>query len=272
MQHEHIHHVQIVKNKVRTLEAAKKRIPKRIAKANFGLKYRSLQYICKFSGEPRNQDATRKCHNKSFCFGCPFEIFLELSQDNQSLEVLRFKHIHNHMVTREFYEHLPKQIALPQDLMNEVKEAITLKANIKLCQQKIEASSGKKFILKDIANLRQYSKVSFSGSEIKNIAESVVDILVDHDKNFKEIFFQDLQMQKVYEKFPEILLVDATYKLLELRMPIYLLIAIDGDGQSEIAVLFIFRTVGARWGQGGPGPPQPFYYYFILLLRIMKRN
>ena len=46
-------------------------------------------------------------------------------------------------------------------------------------------------------------------------------------------------MQKVYEKFPEILLVDATYKLLELRMPIYLLIAIDGDGQSEIVALFI---------------------------------
>ena len=130
--------------------------------------------------------------------------------------------------------------------MNEVKEAITLKGNSKLLQQKIEASSGKKFTLKDIANLRQYSKVSFSGSEIKNIAEffhqrqgSVVEILVDQDKNFKGIFFEDLQMQKVYEKFLEILLVDATYKLLELWMPIYLLIAIDGDGQSEIVALFI---------------------------------
>ena len=107
--------------------------------------------------------------------------------------------------------------------MNEVKEAITLKANSKLLQQKIEASSGKKFTLKNIANLHQYLKVSFSGSEIKNIAEflkqrqgSVVEILVDQDKNFKEIFFEDLQMRKVYEKFLEILLVDATYKLLEL--------------------------------------------------------
>ena len=64
-------------------------------------------------------------------------------------------------------------------------------------------------------------------------------ILVDQDKNFKGTFFQDLQMQKVYEKFPEILLVDATYKLQELRMLIYLLTAIDGDGQSEIVALFI---------------------------------
>ena len=99
------------------------------------------------------------------------------------------------MVTRELYEHLPKQRALPQDLMNEVKEAITLKANSKLLQQKIETSLGKKFTVKDNANLRQYSKVSFSGSEIKNIAEflkqcqgSVVEILVDQDKTLKEYF------------------------------------------------------------------------------------
>ena len=243
MQHENLHYVQIVKNKVRTLEAAKKRIPTQTAAANFDLKYQSLQYVCKFSGKPRNQDATRKRHTKSFRCGCPFEIFLDLSQDNQSLEVLRFKDTHNHMVTRELYEHLPKQRALPQDFMNEVKEAITLKANSKLLQQKIEAFSGKNITLKDTANLRQYSKVSFSGSEMKNIAEflkqrqgSIVEILVDQDKNFKGISFQDLQMQKVYEKFPEILLVDATYKLLELRMPIYLLI--DGDGQSEIVALF----------------------------------
>ena len=35
------------------------------------------------------------------------------------------------------------------------------------------------------------------------------------------------------------MLVDATYKLLGLRLPVYLLLVIDGDGLSEIAVLFI---------------------------------
>ena len=128
-----------------------------------------LQYVCKFSGKPRNQDATRKRHTKSFHCWCPFEIFLRLSQDNQSLEVLRLKDTHNYMVTRELYAHFPKQRALPQDFMNEAKEAITMKANSKLFQQKIETSLGKKFNLRDIANLCQYSKVSFSRSELKNI-------------------------------------------------------------------------------------------------------
>ena len=39
--------------------------------------------------------------------------------------------------------------------------------------------------------------------------------------------------------FPEILLVDATYKLLDLRIPVYLLLAVDGKGLSEIVALFI---------------------------------
>ena len=45
-------------------------------------------------------------------------------------------------------------------------------------------------------------------------------------------------MQNLFAKFPEMILVDATYKMLELRMPVYLLMCIDGDGLSEI-VMFI---------------------------------
>lgn len=43
----------------------------------------------------------------------------------------------------------------------------------------------------------------------------------------------------MFQTFPEMLLVDATYKLLNLRLPVYLLVNIDGDGQSEIVALFI---------------------------------
>ena len=39
--------------------------------------------------------------------------------------------------------------------------------------------------------------------------------------------------------FPEILLVDATYKLLDLRIPVYLLLAVDGNRLSEIGTLFM---------------------------------
>lgn len=37
-------------------------------------------------------------------------------------------------------------------------------------------------------------------------------------------------MSEMYEKFPEMLLVDAACKLIDLRIPVYLLLVIDGVG------------------------------------------
>ena len=46
-------------------------------------------------------------------------------------------------------------------------------------------------------------------------------------------------MKYNFECYPEVLMVDATYKLNELRMPLYLMIVIDGNGQSEIVAMFL---------------------------------
>ena len=46
-------------------------------------------------------------------------------------------------------------------------------------------------------------------------------------------------MNEIIEKFPEILLAEATYKLIDLRIPVYLLLVVDGDGLNEIVALFI---------------------------------
>lgn len=68
---------------------------------------------------------------------------------------------------------------------------------------------------------------------------SKTEVLVDDEQNFKGLFYQDQYMYEIYEKLPELVLVDATYKLLELRMPLYLLLVVDGDGLSEVVAMFI---------------------------------
>ena len=84
----------------------------------------------------------------------------------------------------------------------------------------------------------------------KNDLENVIDylkqqrgclteVVADEENNFKGLFYQDVHMQNMYAHFPEILLVDASYKLIDLRMPVYLLMCIDGDGLSEIVAIFI---------------------------------
>ena len=69
---------------------------------------------------------------------------------------------------------------------------------------------------------------------------AVVDILADSERVLKGLCFQDLEMQRRYKAYPEMISVNATYKLLEIRMPVYLILNEDAMGESEIvAVCFL---------------------------------
>ena len=49
-------------------------------------------------------------------------------------------------------------------------------------------------------------------------------------------------MKDVMGTFPELLLIDATYKLNDLRMmPLYVLLVVDGNDESEVAALFFVQ-------------------------------
>ena len=61
-----------------------------------------------------------------------------------------------------------------------------------------------------------------------------VEILVTED-TFSGTYFQDKEMNEIFVSYPEVLCIDATYKLLELRFPVYLMLIEDGNGQSEIS-------------------------------------
>ena len=52
-------------------------------------------------------------------------------------------------------------------------------------------------------------------------------------------------MREIYRKYPEILFVDATYKLNELRMPLYVLLAEDGNGESHIVAVWLITSEDA---------------------------
>ena len=64
-------------------------------------------------------------------------------------------------------------------------------------------------------------------------------MFIDEQGIFTGLFFQDAEMKYNFESYPEVLMVDATYKLNELRMPLYLMMVIDGNGQSEIVAMFL---------------------------------
>ena len=68
---------------------------------------------------------------------------------------------------------------------------------------------------------------------------ATVTAFVDEDSMLKAIYFQTPEMKRVFESFPELLLIDATYKLNDLQMPLYVLMVVDGNGESEIDCLWL---------------------------------
>ena len=132
-----------------------------------------------------------------------------LSQNNQELEVAKFVEEHNHIL----HEHLPRQRALPEDLALEIKESIKLKVNKRLLQQKHKRQPEEKVTLKDLSNLRQKTNQSISKNGISDIVAylnqkegSTVNVMIASENNFKAIFYQDQDLSKIYERYPEILL------------------------------------------------------------------
>lgn len=59
---------------------------------------------------------------------------------------------------------------------------------------------------------------------IYSIVGATVELLIKDNDQFQGIFIQDREMQQIFSAYPEIIFIDATYKLLELRFPVYVLL------------------------------------------------
>ncbi|XP_028413631.1 uncharacterized protein LOC114536483 isoform X1 [Dendronephthya gigantea] len=244
--YEDIHFCELWKRDVRTLVSAQKRVPKRVANAELSLQYYSLKLSCKFGGRKAENRDDRKRDTKTFKQGCQFEVYIVLSTDGKALEVMKMTMDHNHSLSEELYKHLPRQRKLTGALKEEIQGAVRLKANNKLLQQKIQTTTGQRVTLKDISNLKTKTKSKINSNDLDVVVDylktkegAVVEVATDEDSNFKSLFFQDQYMKHAYDRFPELLLVDATYKLLDLRMPLYVLMVVDGNGLSDIVALLI---------------------------------
>ena len=219
-----------------------------------------------FAGQRPNQTTFKK--------DCPFFIKLTTTEDGSSLVVTDMCEDHNHEVHKNLFKFLPRQRHLSKEEKDEVEEMIRVNANKKLLQQHVMEKTGKTVILKDLHNITtEMKKTSKNCSDAtKTDLERMQDIFLTaknaqvefltEESQLKGIFFQDEEMKKAFEQYPEVILVDATYKINDLRMPLYLILSIDGNGQSEIVAIFLltdedetvltsvvelFKTHNKRW-------------------------
>src|SRR6218665_1801851 len=66
-----------------------------------------------------------------------------------------------------------------------------------------------------------------------------LEIMTDSDGAVTSIFFQEGHMKKFLSLYPELLMLDATYKLTNVRMPLYVMLCVGPNGESEIVAVFL---------------------------------
>jgi len=58
-----------------------------------------------------------------------------------------------------------------------------------------------------------------------------IDVITDDDKILKAIYYQTDTTKNIFDAYPELLMVDATYKLTDQQMPVFLQPIQDGNGE-----------------------------------------
>jgi zinc finger SWIM domain-containing protein 3 len=144
------------------------------------------------------------------------------------------------------FDHLPRQRKLSDESRIEAELLLGMKANKKMVQKHLQAKTGKYILLRDLSNITAKSR-----KPVENQLEAAVSILrleenttvnvvvSEEGSELLGIFYQDQFMKQVFDDFPELFLIDATYKLNNLRMPLYVMMVVDGNGESEIVGTFL---------------------------------
>ena len=154
---------------------------------------------------------------------------------------------YNHRVGKEILAHYPSTRKPNSKEEQAVLKILNLRPNNKHVKELIENKFGKLITLKDIQNLK--TKVRERTCKGMEDAQLLVDhlqealrqdesarggIVVDEDHTLELLHFQTGHMRKLFESFPEILLIDKTYNVNGQGMPLYCLMVEDGYGHGQV--------------------------------------
>ncbi|CAI6358456.1 unnamed protein product [Macrosiphum euphorbiae] len=230
----------------KTLASINAKFPNgKMVTASTKIKYYYIKYCCVHGGcHKKKKNTLDQRVTSTMRQGCEAFIYLKASANGQQLEITKMDETHNHETSKILYSHLPNQRKITPENKAIVIELMDMKANKKLIQEKIMKESGKIVTLKDLSNIRTTAGNHCSKNDLTEVVTKLkskfnctVEVSIDEYNNLNGIFIQDMIMVESFSSFPEVVFADATYKLLDLRLPVYVLMTEDGNGQSEIAAI-----------------------------------
>lgn len=209
---------------------------------------------CKYDGEPKQHRSVKGLRQtSSYKNKCESRINVKYDRKAGKLIITELKSEHNHPLSEKLFQNLPKQRELKGENKKYVEDMMKVKSNPRLVQGQLKQKLNKTVLVKDIYNINARLKSSGNDGITRTVLEEiyedlnkyegvVAEIMVSEENVLEGIFIQDQRMQQYFDLYPEVIIVDATYKLNDRRMPLFVMLVIDGNGESQITALFLLKS------------------------------
>ncbi|KAL3240830.1 hypothetical protein MRX96_047907 [Rhipicephalus microplus] len=203
---------------------------------------------------------------------CPAKIIVTARRASQLLKVTVVNLEHNQEVSPETYKAYSECCQLNEEEVNFVRPLIKLNVRLSLIVEKLRQETGKNFFLRDLSFISLFNLCSCRESsnrqgytepevcaahfrfcislarrgeneaiqllqEMNNLKAKYgakVLPITDENKELQILFFQTPHKQQAFKCFPEVVLLDATYRTNKLRMPPFVMVVQDGSGSSHV--------------------------------------
>lgn len=243
--------VQLWTRHSRTIDAQRRRAPKR--PMNDALKFAEIDYACIHGGKLfRTKGAGKRPNQRTNKMKCPCVIKVRLSADGDKFVVKEMNESHNHTVQQAEQERHPRQRRFDKAVREEASSVLSLQSNRAGVKEQVEAVADQVIHREEqhtIARKDKWGAYKIHRTDLEMmvpalaaVKDGTVVVVVSKANVLQAIYFQDSSMKQTFEKYPEMLLMDATYRWEGLRLPTYLLLVIDGNGESEVVCLWFLQN------------------------------
>ena len=178
---------------------------------------------------------------------CPAVIRIGVDDSGENLVVRTVLSDHNHEIIPAAFQHSRQQRRLDTEARQEAAHLLQLDANTyKVCEYPAE-KTGKVVTSDDVQNIRTATRErNKTGNPVDKVLQLLrdipgADVGIGHDNegNIAWLSFQSQEMKRNFELFGDVLIFDATYKLNNRSMPLYLPLVVDSDGNSRIVAMIL---------------------------------
>ena len=174
--------------------------------------------------------------------------FLILHRLTSKLVVRERNLDHNHRIGPDAHYSANRKLSkVEKETLNEI---LSLKPKTKHVKEMIESKYGKFVTLKDIHNLKSRMKTEACGGlhdaqlllvelekSLKGDPLASGGVILNEEDSLEVLYYRSGLMKQMFHKFPEILLVDATYNANGVGMPLYCLMVEDGFGHGRVVAV-----------------------------------